>query len=450
MHSIESAGSASRTRGATSLAAGSVREDEAVPALLHRATDARVDTVLRSPVAAAVLFVATVIPVCSDPLVTLITGRGEWTLQLPPVVFMALVILACLVQALAVSRLATRPELAVLASLGCYLAAAVALNVPTWATPMHLVVAVAMFALGSARPAALVAIWAVGTVTAAIAVLVVWAHLQGVPTVLIASFVLTEGGGLATIAWAAAGLGVLWAAHARRTRRADARASQIERAQQAAIDASRDNERGRIAQELHDVAGQHLAGLVSLCDASIELAPAHPARALELIEEVRAEGRYAAASLYGALGDLRAVDTGAHSPTPDLRRLEELVGFWQERGAEVSLAFTGSPSTPPTVVSAIAYQAVREALSNAAKHAPGAPVRVSVAVRAEEVEVRVVNGPARRDRDDEAELGLGWGLQSLADKLALVDGRLQTSGDGAGGWELRVTIPFAAQTGEPG
>nr|WP_154923233.1 histidine kinase [Microbacterium testaceum] len=97
---------------------------------------------------------------------------------------------------------------------------------------------------------------------------------------LIASFVLTEGGGLATLAWAAAGLSVLWAAHARRTRGADARALQIERAQEAAVETSRNDERGRIAQEPHDVAGQHLAGLVSLCDASIELAPAHPARAL--------------------------------------------------------------------------------------------------------------------------------------------------------------------------
>ncbi|MGC5098548.1 histidine kinase, partial [Escherichia coli] len=74
-------------------------------------------------------------------------------------------------------------------------------------------------------------------------------------------------------------LGILWAVLERRAARARQRAIDLEEEQAAAIERSRATERARIAQELHDVAGQHLAGLVSLCDASAELAPAHPDQA---------------------------------------------------------------------------------------------------------------------------------------------------------------------------
>ena len=57
------------------------------------------------------------------------------------------------------------------------------------------------------------------------------------------------------------------------------------------------------------MAGQHLAGLITLADAALAIAPSRPAEALALVEEVRDEGRFAAASLARALADLRAVGT---------------------------------------------------------------------------------------------------------------------------------------------
>src|SRR3546814_10215650 len=68
-------------------------------------------------------------------------------------------------------------------------------------------------------------------------------------------------------------------------------------------------ERARIARELHDVAGQHLAGLITLSDAALSLAADRPEEALRLVEDVRSEGRFAAASLAGAIADLGAVET---------------------------------------------------------------------------------------------------------------------------------------------
>ena len=403
----------------------------------------RVVSMMRSPLFAVVVFVATVVQVCAVPVLSLLGGIGTWDHALPPVVVIALAIAVCAVQAACVTLVASRPVLAMLAVIACYLLLAVVLGVPNWARPMYLVIAIAMFAVGSARPIAVAVAWAAFGVLGANVGLASWAASTGAPANIVIGFLLTEGTALASTSFAGVALGILWAVLERRTARARQRAADLEEEQAAAVERSRAAERGRIAQALHDVAGQHLAGLVSLCDASAELAPAHPEQALRLIEEVRAEGRYAAASLYGALGDLRAVDAVAHAPTPDLRDLDALAGFWRERGMDLSVRVGGDIDLAPVVVSATAYRAVQEGLSNAAKHAAGAPVAVQVAVEDERLHVSVENGAARNARSGEDDLGLGWGLGTLRDRLALVDGSLDASHDGAGGWRLTVDIPFA-------
>ncbi|WP_022879553.1 histidine kinase [Microbacterium sp. B19] len=403
----------------------------------------RVVSMMRSPLFAAVVFLATVVQVCGVPVLTLFGGGGTWDGPLTPAVVIVLVILACLAQAASLMLVASRPVLAMLATVVLYLVVAVGLAVPNWAGPMHLVIAIAMFAVGTARPPSVAAAWAAFGVVGACVVLAAWAAGIGTPADQVIGFLLTEGTSLASTSFAGVALGILWAVLERRAARARQRAIDLEEEQAAAIERSRATERARIAQELHDVAGQHLAGLVSLCDASAELAPAHPDQALRLIEEVRAEGRYAAASLYGALGDLRSVEDVAHAPTPDLRDLETLARFWRERGMDVSLEVRGDVDEAPVVVSSTAYRAVQEGLSNAAKHAPGAPVEVRVTVDAERLHAGITNGSPRHSRPGEDDLGLGWGLENLRDKLALVDGTLDASGDESRGWHLAVEIPFA-------
>ncbi|MFX8727645.1 hypothetical protein ABTM60_20550, partial [Acinetobacter baumannii] len=61
---------------------------------------------------------------------------------------------------------------------------------------------------------------------------------------------------------------------------------------------------------------------------------------------------------------------------------------------------------------------------------------------AERLHAAVTNGSPRHSRAGEDDLGLGWGLENLRDKLALVDGTLDASGDESRGWHLAVEIPF--------
>jgi signal transduction histidine kinase len=397
---------------------------------------------MTSPVFVLIVFLATVVQVLADPLMAMLSGGSVWDQPLPLAAVLALVVIGCGLQAASLLLVARRPALAVLGTLACYLAVALVGSVPAWTGAMHLVVAFALFALATRVPTAIAVGWLAVSVGVTAGSFALWTSTTGSPAAVATAFVFSECLAFAVPAAAGTALGVLWAVHARRVAEAEEEAERLGREYDDRVGHARDRERARIAQELHDVAGQHIAGLISLCDASAVLAPEHPERALQLIDEVRAEGRFAAASLYGALGDLRAVDVGSTTATPDLGDTDELVQFWSRRGMAVTSRASGDASIVPAVVSTIAYRGLQEALANAAKHAPGSPVEIEVDVHEDGVWVSVANGPSRAGRRPEPALGLGWGLDGLRDRLLLVDGALHAAADDRGGWRIHLDIPF--------
>jgi signal transduction histidine kinase len=389
-----------------------------------------------------IVFVATVIQVLGDPLMAMLSGTFVWDVPLPAAAVITLVVVGCGVQAASLLRLDRRPVLAMLGTLVCYLVVALVGGIPTWTGAMQLVVAFALFALATrVRPAVAVA-WLVTAISITVGALTVWAMSLGAPAGVVSGFVLNDGLAFAVPAAAGTALGLLWSVHAARATEAEEQAERLLREHEEKVGQARDTERARVAQELHDVAGQHIAGLVSLCDASAELAPDQPDRALQLIDEVRAEGRFAAASLYGALSDLRAVNAESAAATPDLRGAAELVQFWSRRGMALTCRTSGDVVNLPAVVSTIAYRGLQEALANAAKHAPGSTVEVHVTMQSDQVRVSVANTAAAAVRRPEERLGLGWGLDGLRDRLLLVDGTLHAAADDSGGWRTQFDIPF--------
>ncbi|CAH0301431.1 hypothetical protein SRABI128_04195 [Microbacterium sp. Bi128] len=162
---------------------------------------------------------------------------------------------------------------------------------------------------------------------------------------------------------------------------------------------------------------------------------------MDLVHDVRAEGRFAAASLYGALADLRAVGGVPTESTRDLRTVRELGEFWQQRGMLVTLSVTGDIDDLPAVVSTTALRVVQEAMTNAAKHAAGAAVGVAIDVDESGLTLAVTNGPPRTSAPPAPGLGLGWGLDALRERVDLVDGALTAGPLPDGGWRVRMRVP---------
>lgn len=197
-------------------------------------------------------------------------------------------------------------------------------------------------------------------------------------------------------------------------------------------------ERTRIAREMHDAVG-HRVSLMVLQAGAIEVAAADRDRVEQLAGQVQAAGRQALEELRQMVGVLRADDAVPLAPQPGLESVGRLVEESRAAGLEVELRAAAAGDAVDPSVGRAAYRVVQEALTNAAKHAPGSRVCVELDRREAELVVRVVNGPGRRPADD-APSG-GYGLVGLAERVRTLDGRLATGPRLDGGFAVEAVLP---------
>lgn len=225
------------------------------------------------------------------------------------------------------------------------------------------------------------------------------------------------------------------------TRSLRERAERAEAEQRLRNEQARIAERGRIAREMHDVLA-HKVALISLHAGGLEVnANAGPERVGREAALIRASAQEALEELRKILGVLRA-EPGGDDGFPDLRRL---VDSWVTAGAAVTLH--GDIGGWPPETARAAYRLVQEGLTNAHKHAPGAPVTVTAAGDGEDgVTITVVNArPLRPGR----RTGAGVGLVGLAERFRLIGGTVHGGPDDAGGWRLAGRLPWHAADASP-
>jgi signal transduction histidine kinase len=198
-------------------------------------------------------------------------------------------------------------------------------------------------------------------------------------------------------------------------------------------------ERTRIAREMHDAVG-HRVSLMVLQAGAIEMAAADPARVEQLSAQVQTAGRQALDELRQMVGVLRAGDEDAPlAPQPGLEDLPRLIE--ESRAAGMTVDLRGLPTTTPVdpAVGRAAYRIVQEALTNGGKHAPGATVCVEVERPADQLVVRVVNGPS--DGAPVTSAGGGYGLVGLGERVRTLGGRLRTEPRLDGGFLVEAVLP---------
>ncbi|MEU8813516.1 histidine kinase [Actinoplanes sp. NPDC048796] len=216
------------------------------------------------------------------------------------------------------------------------------------------------------------------------------------------------------------------------------RARQAEEGQRLRVEQARSAERERIAREMHDV----LAHRISLL--------AVHAGALEVRRDASPEEQRAAGTIrqsaHDALEDLRTVigmlrTPGEDRPQPTLGDVPALVEQSREAGAEVDLRFDGADGVPEQVGRS-AYRIVQEALTNARKHAPGAPIEVTISRTAEPGLIVEVGNPLAASGS--LIPGAGAGLTGLRERVQLVGGRLEHGPTPGGEFHLKAWLPCPA------
>ncbi|MFV2197760.1 sensor histidine kinase [Nocardiopsis sp. LOL_012] len=219
------------------------------------------------------------------------------------------------------------------------------------------------------------------------------------------------------------------------------RAERLEREQHLRAEHAITAERTRIAREMHDVVA-HRVSLMVLHAGGLEVSADDP-RTIEAAGLIRTTGREALTELRGILGVLRD-EPGAEAPTapqPALADLDRLVEQWRGAGTEVERTGSHTVGDLPPSVQRTVYRLVQEGLTNAAKHAPGAPVTVAVDRDGDSLRVEVANGPAAAPVPPPPHSG--YGLAGLRERVALVGGTLTAGPRFDGGWRLRALLPAA-------
>jgi signal transduction histidine kinase len=208
-----------------------------------------------------------------------------------------------------------------------------------------------------------------------------------------------------------------------------------------------DQERSRIAQELHDVVTHNVSVMVVQAGAARTVMHAAPEKAHEALLAVESGGRAAMTDLRHVMGLLTLngdnpdqVAAEDLAPPPGLDQVAALASRVRETGASVELTVTGPPSTLSAGIGLAAYRVVQEALTNTVKHAAGARVKISIdyAPRVLRVEVADTGGtPAVSARS-----GSGRGLIGLRERLAVYGGTLEAGKLPTGGYRVRALIPM--------
>ena len=242
-----------------------------------------------------------------------------------------------------------------------------------------------------------------------------------------------------TTMWAA---GLLVARRTRSTVAAELRAELAERDRREQARHAVEEERARIARELHDIVSHGLSVVVLqtvAARAALQDGGAEADRHLDAVEET---ARDALSEMRRMLGLLQAGDlpdpAALPAPSPGLRSLPALV----ERATAAGLAITAELDLDAELASGLelaVYRVVQEALTNAVKHAPGARVGLRLRIDDDVAEVTVTDDGG--GSPGHPLQGAGQGLIGMRQRTELYGGSLSTGPTDDGGYRVTATFP---------
>jgi len=233
------------------------------------------------------------------------------------------------------------------------------------------------------------------------------------------------------------------------------RRAYVAEVEQRAIDAERtrdeeaarrvDEERLRIARELHDVTAHSLSIIAVQSGAASAVLDTDRAEARRALEAIRRTSKDALTELRSMLGVLRsAEDTDAPlAPTPGLARLSELLAPLAEAGVSAELTVEGDIADIPAVVDSSAYRIVQEALTNIVRHAGPCSATVTVTRTDDDLVISVADTGAGRS----AGAGEGHGLTGMRERATALGGSFEAGPGDDGGFVVTARLPVAARGG---
>ncbi|MFW7413747.1 sensor histidine kinase [Demequina sp. SO4-18] len=208
----------------------------------------------------------------------------------------------------------------------------------------------------------------------------------------------------------------------------------------------------RVDQELHDSIGHMITMNIVQAGAGAHVFDADPDFARQALRNIEERGRVAMGELDRIIAAIRGDDAQSRAPVPTLEDLPGLVDQARSAGLDVETRLEAEPT--PAALSRAAYAVVRESVTNAAKHAPGASIHLHVTTLDDALAVCVRNGPATPGEAPltglrPAHAGIGRGVAGIRDRAALLGGVSVIGPCPDGGYEVMVLLPLGMALAAP-
>jgi signal transduction histidine kinase len=206
---------------------------------------------------------------------------------------------------------------------------------------------------------------------------------------------------------------------------------------QAARDQAAEEERLRIARELHDVVA-HNVSVIAIQAGAARVSGKSSPQALQLIETT---ARDTLAELNRLLGVLRKQDGAPLAPQPGLDQVDALLKAARDAGLEATLKVTGDRRALAAAVDLSAYRIVQEAITNVLKHANASRVAVILDYQGDALALTIRDngsGPTAA-----VAASTGHGLIGMRERIEMFGGELGTDSSSLGGFTVRARLPIS-------
>ncbi|MGW1956940.1 sensor histidine kinase [Streptomyces sp. NPDC001920] len=240
----------------------------------------------------------------------------------------------------------------------------------------------------------------------------------------------TQARGALEIAWLVAA-----GAAGEALRQAERRADEAERTREETARRRADEERLRIARELHDSLTHQISVIKVQAEAAVHVARRRGEEVPQALLAIQEAGREATRELRATLEALRDDDT---APPRGLDDVPDLVERARTSGLDATLTIEGQRQHVPAAVARTVYRIVQESLTNITRHADASTASVRIDCRADALAVRI-------DDDGRATPGTttspGLGLLGMRERVTALGGRLRAQPRGEGGFTVRAELP---------
>jgi signal transduction histidine kinase len=210
------------------------------------------------------------------------------------------------------------------------------------------------------------------------------------------------------------------------------------RARAEAIRQSVDDERLRVAQEVHDIVGHGLAAIKMQADVALHVLARKPDQAEVALEAISRTSSQALDELRATLAMVRRTGTDPErSPVPSLARLDELRRRMAEAGVYVRLENSGEPlAALPVAVDLTGYRIIQESLTNVLRHSGAEQATVGIRYEAGSVLITISNAVTEYSPGEG-----GFGISGMRERVLALGGEFTAGPSPHDGFEVRARLP---------